>query len=405
MTTLSSQFELTSDNFQQAEKRFLEAMRRMDDFLATLGHEMRNPLSALSNALEVWPSAKHDPELMEELRGIMQRQLRQLTRLSDDLLDVARIAQGKLELHREHVEVRQLMDAACEEIQPFIDCLDHTLSAEMPAEPVVIYGDTSRLLQVFANLIQNAAKFTPRNGSLCVTVESQNGVAVARVRDNGRGIEPHRLPAIFDRASPMNEPHASHNEGLGIGLQLVKAIVELHGGDVTARSKGLGHGSEFIVRLPLADIAANALSLPMKRHNSKRDGEVRRPHTYRVLVVDDERSSAELLAQMLRSLDQSVTVAYNGTMAIQMVLEERPQIVFLDIVLHDIDGCEVARQFRERVELDGLVLIALSGNGDEENIRRAMSAGFDKYLVKPTSHAVLAEVLVDIPDAFQTCKT
>ncbi len=316
-----------------------------------------------------------------------------MIRLSDDLLDVARIAQGKLELRREQVGLRQIIEDACEEVRPYIDRCCHTLTVTMPPDPILVHGDASRLIQVFANLIQNAAKYTDREGSLCVTVEQREGMAVVRVCDNGAGIEEHNLQVIFDAFTRVDGKRAITYDGLGIGLQLVKSIVTLHGGDVSVYSAGPGCGSEFTVRLPAMNDAAHSKQPTRRQAAAGRDGNGQRPPAHRIVVVDDQRSLAELLAKMLRSLGQVVTVADNGATAIQTVLEERPQFVFLDIGMYGVDGCEVARQIRGHPELAGVVLIALSGNGEEQNKRRAMDAGFDTYLVKPTSFAELAETL------------
>jgi signal transduction histidine kinase len=261
-----------------------------EEFLATLGHEMRNPLSALSTALLVWPRVQDDPLQMEEVRNIMQRQVRQLTRLSDDLLDVARIAQGRLELRREQVGLRQLIDDACEEVRPFIDDRGHALTVSMPAEPMVVYGDPSRLLQVFANLIQNAAKFTNPNGLLCVTVEPREGMAVVRIRDNGPGIEEHLLPGIFEGFRQVGGTRCPANDGIGIGLRLVKTIVELHGGAVVARSAGLGRGSEFAVQLPVTNHAPRSKPLAAEQPAARHNGNGQRPPADRIAVVDDDHA-------------------------------------------------------------------------------------------------------------------
>ncbi|HUG93420.1 MAG TPA: HAMP domain-containing sensor histidine kinase [Planctomycetaceae bacterium] len=292
MTSFLGEYDPAVDALERAEALFLDARRRTEEFLATLGHEMRSPLSALSTALQVWSMAKEDPAQMEELRSIMERQVRQLVHLSDDLLDVARIAQGRLELHREPVGLEELIEAACEQVRPFIDGRGHALTVRMPAEPLVVYGDPSRLLQVFANLIQNAAKFTNRNGSLCVTVEPQDGMAVVRVRDNGPGIEEHMLPSIFEPFTQVAETRGLENDGVGIGLRLVKTIVELHGGAVVARSEGLGCGSEFTVQLPVTkDAPGNqqpATEQPAAtRHEGNGNGNGQRPRADRIDVVED----------------------------------------------------------------------------------------------------------------------
>jgi CheY-like chemotaxis protein/two-component sensor histidine kinase len=396
MTTLLAECESVVETPQRA------ANRRIEKVLATLGHEIRNPLSALSHALEIWPSVQNDQTEMAELRSLMQRQVRQLIRLSDDLMDGSRIAQGEFILRREHVLLRQLIDDACEQVRPFVDRCGHALTVTVPDEPIAVYGDPSRLLQVFANLIQNAAKFTGRNGRLCVTVERLDGMAVVQVCDNGPGIEEHMLSEIFEAFAQVKGTHGPENDGLGIGLRLVKTIVELHGGSIAARSAGLGQGSEFTVLLPLSDdrgLGHRPAAQPVAEVN----GHGRRPSAYQIVVVDDDRSIGELLASLLHTIGHSVTVADNGATAVRMVLDERPQVVFLDLVMHGMDGCEVARQLRDKPELDGLVLIALSGYGDEESRRRAEEAGFDKYLVKPIGIATLAETLAGLPAAVQTC--
>jgi CheY-like chemotaxis protein len=396
MTTLPTECKSVVETPQRA------ANHRVDEVLATLGHEIRNPLSALSHALEIWPSVQSDQTQMEELRSLMQRQVRQLTRLSDDLMDGARSARGELHLRRERVPLRELIDGVCEEMRPFIDRCGHALTVSLASEPVAVYGDPPRLVQVFANLIQNAAKFTSRNGSLRVSVELQDGMAVVQVCDNGPGIEEHMLSQIFEAFAQVNGTRGPANDGLGIGLRLVKTIVELHGGSIAARSAGLGHGSEFTVLLPLLNDAGHGhrpATLPVAAVN----GHGRRLQAYRIVVVDDDRSIGELLASLLHTIGHSVTFADNGEAAVRMVLEERPQVVFLDLVMHGMDGCEVARQLRGKPELDGLVLIALSGNNDEESRRRAGEVGFDKYLVKPIGIAMLAETLAGLPAAIQTC--
>jgi len=253
MATPIAQYEPVT-GLELADKRILDAKRHVDNFLATLGHEMRNPLSALSAALEVLPAVQLDPVQVEELRGIMLRQVRQLTRLSDDLLDSARIAQGRFQLRQSPIELGQLVGSACEQIRPFIDRCGQSLEFKLRDKPLLVHGDAPRLLQAFANLIQNAAKFTQRAGLLQVTMETESEYVVVRVRDNGRGIAAHRLPYIFASLSPFDASSAQTNDGLGIGLRLVKTIVELHGGTVVVRSDGLNRGAEFTVRLPLLTV-------------------------------------------------------------------------------------------------------------------------------------------------------
>ena len=367
----------------------------MEEFFATLGHEMRNPLSALSYAIEVWPGCEADPIRLGKLRLTMRRQVSQLIRLSDELQDVARIAQGKLQLRREHVSLTRSIEEACEQIRPFIDRCGHAMTVRFPSEPVWVDGDRSRLIQVFANLIQNAAKYTDGNGSLSVTVESQGETAVVRVCDNGQGIEPRLLPSIFDRFVQDSQTIGIDRGGLGLGLTLVKTIVELHGGTVAAESAGSGQGSEFAVHLPRLNDSPHNPQTAAPPHVAGPN----RPLSpaYRIVVVDDDRSNRELLARLLLNRGQSVSVAGDGATAVRMVLDERPQVVFLDLMMRDMDGYEVARRLRGEPQLTGLVLIALSGSGDEGSREQAREAGFDNYLVKPASVATLVEALASVP--------
>lgn len=393
MKTLLAEWMSESNAVRQTESC------RMDGLLATLGHEMRNPLSAISYALEIWPEAEADATRTGELRDIMRRQVNQLLRLSDELLDVARVAQGTLELRREPVLLTQLIEQACEQIRPLIDGCGHEMSVCLPSEPIVVDGDLSKLIQVFSNLIQNAAKFTDRNGSLSITVESQQEMAVVRVRDNGRGIESRLLPLIFEPyiqgPGPIGPvPVGPKREGLGIGLGLVKAIVELHGGSVAAHSAGPGRGSEFTVHLPR--FSQTPQDSPTGMPPDVGGDNWQRPPAFRVVVIDDDRSNRELLARLLRMNGQSVTVASDGAMGVRTVLAERPQVVFLDLMMHDMDGCEVAKRLRSNPQLAGLMLIALSGSGDEGSRERAREAGFDKYLVKPASVAMLIDALMGV---------
>jgi CheY-like chemotaxis protein/two-component sensor histidine kinase len=341
--------------------------------------------------------SKDDPVLLDELRSIMLRQVEQLSRLSEDLLDVARIAQGKFSIRHELVELDKVIADACEAVRPFIDRCGHTLSVELEAAPSIAQGDASRLLQVFTNLLQNAAKFTPRNGRLHVSLKGGGDCAVIRVRDSGPGISAERIASLFAAPGLVDGAVSPGNDGLGIGLQLVKTIVELHGGAVEARSDGLGQGSEFVVKLPLLPCDSygepNITTELSSRHT---DGSQRLPR-YRIVVVDDDRSTGVLLSRLLQSINQTVSVVSNGADAIEMVLRERPKIVFIDLMMYGMSGFEVAQQLRAEADLDGLVLIALSGRGDEVSKTRAFAIGFDQYLVKPTSIAELTETLRTLP--------
>jgi len=367
-----------------------------EERLAILGHEMRNPLSALSYALQAWPSAMDDSQLVEKLLQIMRRQVSQLTRLSDDLLDTGRIARGKLSIRQAAVDISKVIRHACEEVQPLVDRCGHTLTVKLDDLPIALLGDESRLIQVFANLIQNAAKFTNRNGNLHVVLEQENDEAVIRVRDNGRGISADVLPGIFLANTPSRKSPVADCDGLGLGLRLAKSIVKLHGGTIEAFSAGLGHGSTFVVRLPrLADMSTGKTLVSSQPSVPGQNGGQHFPQ-YRIVVVDDDRSMRFLMSQMLKKIDQSVAVADNGDTAIQMILQDRPHVVFLDLQMHGISGFDVARKIRSHVELDRLVLIALTGNADAASRDLAAESGFDQYLVKPVSIEVLAETLLRV---------
>ena len=311
--------------------------------------------------------------------------------------NTGRIARGQLSIKKAAVDISKVIHHACEEVQPFVDRCGHTMTVNLDALPITMLGDESRLVQVLANLLQNSAKFTDRNGNLSVSLEKVNDAAVIRVCDNGRGMCADDLQNIFLAKGPSTNRSATSGDGLGIGLRLAKSIVELHGGTIEAFSDGLGYGSTFVVRLPMvaADMAADEI---IPRPRLFVSDQINRPHlpNYRILVVDDDRSIRFLMSQMLRKIDQTVTVADNGDTAIQMIMQGRPEVVFLDLQMHGISGYEVARQLRRRVELDDLVLIALSGNADAASRKLAAESGFDLYLVKPTSIAVLTETLLQI---------
>ncbi len=388
----------TSKNCNSANPKESVAMvvPLTEERLAILGHEIRNPLSALSYALQAWPASHDDTQRMEELLQIMRRQVSQLTRLSEDLLDTGRIARGKLSVKRTAVDLVKVIRYACEEVQPFIDRCDHTLTVKLDDKPITLLGDESRLIQVLANLIQNSAKFTNRNGNLLVTLERDNDVAVIHVCDDGYGISAEELPNIFLANTASRKCSASDGDGLGIGLRLAKTIVELHGGTIEAFSKGLGHGSTFEVRLPIVDDIAADKTLSRSQPSAPDQDGCRVLPQYRIVVVDDDKSMRFLMSRMLQKIDQSVRVAENGDIAIRMILQDPPHVVFLDLQMYGINGFDIARQLRSHVELDRLVLIAHSGNSDAASRKLAAESGFDLYLVKPTSIEVLTETLLRI---------
>lgn len=383
-----------TNNSHLLELEIADSNEDMSDVLATWGHEIRNPLSALCHALEIWHDAMQNPHEMEELRAVIERQVRQLRMLSAEVMDAAHVTHEKLAAPTERVNLKSVINDACEEVHPFIWQCDHTLNLTQCREPITVVGDSSRLLQVFANLIQNAAKFTDPGGTLAVTVVCRDGIAEVRIRDNGRGIEPHFLPRIFER---FTQAPGRGNDGVGLGLGLVQAIVQRHGGTVSVQSEGLGHGSEFTVRLPLREeqgevpreTPAESVIVPITTPAMNA--------SLRILVVDDNPCLRMLMARLLGNLGHSVTVAEDGETAIRMALHQRPQVLFIDLMMPGIDGYEVARQLRPLPELQNLFLIALSGSGGDATRQRALEAGFDQYLLKPADINEIVATLAKVP--------
>lgn len=369
-----------------AEAALREEHRRKDQFLALLAHELRNPLAPLSNAVQIFPAAQNDPALSAELLAIMQRQLRQMTRLIDDLLDLARITQGRILLRRDRTAVEAVVAAAVEAVQPLVADRQHQLTVTLPDEELWLDADAARLAQILTNLLHNAAKYTNPHGQIELIVERNEDDILFRVRDNGPGISPEMLTKIFDLFMQVEQTLDRAHGGLGIGLTLVRNLVELHGGRVTAFSDGPGHGSEFVVRLPLPNEALSSATT-----STAASTEVPLP-TLRVLVVDDVQASAKTLVLMLRALDQDAEAVFDGRTAITRMTQEHFDVVFLDIAMPGMDGLEVARELRTHSELDSVTLVALTGFGQDKDRLRSLEAGFDKHLVKPTSLELLREI-------------
>jgi PAS domain S-box-containing protein len=385
---------------RSAEESLREADRKKDEFLATLAHELRNPLAPLSNVLEILSRTGADISSFHEGREIMDRQVRKLTRLVDDLLDVARIRQGKIELRKELVDLSSLVPQALESVRHYIDAGGHTLTVSVPEEPVELHGDAVRLEQVIANLLHNAAKYTDPGGEITLSLVTVNpGTefstrdAVLSVRDTGVGIAPELLDRIFDFFVRADVSYSRNASGLGIGLSLVKSLVENHGGRVEAKSAGLGQGSEFVVRLPLRPGAK------AKEAKATRKGQEPKPDVRRILVVDDNVDSAQSGARLLRLFGHEVQTAFNGPDALEAMSVFRPEVVLLDIGMPGMDGYEVARQIRSQAGFDAVALVALSGYGSEDDQARARKAGFDRHLIKPVDYDALAKLLAALKAA------
>jgi PAS domain S-box-containing protein len=385
--------------------------RRKDEFLATLAHELRNPLAPLRTALEILKIPAVDAEAAQSSRQMMERQVQQLVRLVDDLLDVSRVMRGKITLHRERVDVANVVARALEAAQPAIAAQGHLLSVRLPSEALIVNVDPVRMSQAICNLLTNAAKYTERGGRIAITAERENrraagngcymtdgsnpGHVLLRVEDSGIGIAPEMLSRIFDLFVQVDHATTKSQGGLGIGLTLVRNLVEMHEGTVSAHSEGLGKGSQFVIRLPLA--AAPAVEAVEPTTNGIVSRAVSAPSCHRIVVVDDNVDAADSLAMLLRLQGHQVEVAHDGPSALQLAARVQPEFVFLDIGMPGMDGNEVARQLRTQRELDGLVLVAVTGWGAPDDRRRTAEAGFDHHLVKPVEPRALDGVLSALP--------
>ena len=361
--------------------------RRKDEFLATLAHELRNPLAPIRNSLQILKMPRLDPETIERSREMMDRQVQQLVRMVDDLLDVSRVMRGKIDLRKERVELASVVARAIETAQPLIEAQTHELTVSLPDESLPLNADPVRLCQVLGNLLTNAAKYTDQNGRIRVTATRDGDEAVLRVLDNGIGLASDMLPHVFELFVQADHSSTKAQGGLGIGLTLVKNLVEMHGGAVTAHSPGLGQGCEFVVRLPITK--------QNRVVSQEREVQEARPKNtgHRLLIVDDNRDAAESLALLLRLLGHEVQVAHDGAAALRLLATSRPDLVFLDIGMPGIDGYEVARRIRNTPGNEKVVLAALTGWGQMEDRRRTAAAGFNHHLVKPPEPKALEELL------------
>jgi PAS domain S-box-containing protein len=380
---------------RQRAEQLVEADRRKDEFLAMLAHELRNPLAPIRNAAHVLHMTGISDARVQNATAMIQRQVRHLARLVDDLLDVSRITRGKITLHKEPVDLAAVVAQVVETSRPFLDSRQHELKVSLPAEGVSVEADVTRLAQILGNLLTNAAKFTAESGHISLTVGAEADEAVIRVQDDGMGIAAELLPRVFDLFTQGDRSLARSDGGLGIGLTLVKSLVELHGGSVEAHSEGLGEGSEFVVRLPMLPPPASQPADAVESQHSSQGP----PHPCRVLVVDDNKDAAESLAMLLRVAGHEVRTAHDGLTALKMTKTFRPEVILLDIGMPGMDGYEVARRFREQPELKGSLLAALTGYGQEEDRRHSHDAGFDEHLVKPVEPVALERLLAGRAEA------
>jgi PAS domain S-box-containing protein len=365
--------------------------RRKDEFLAMLSHELRNPLAPILNAVHLLRLQKNENQLQHHARAVIERQVTQLTRLVDDLMEVSRITTGRVQLRHDRVVVSGIVERAVETARPLMDQRKHELTVSLPPQPIWLNADAARLEQVVVNLLANSAKYTDDGGHIWLTVQQEGDECVVRVRDTGVGIAPELLPRIFDLFTQAERSLDRSQGGLGIGLALVQRLVELHRGRVEAYS-ALGQGSEFVVRLPMVLTPAVLPSL-----TSKEIAEPTGP-SLRVLVVDDSVDTAQTLATLLKMSGHDIRTAHTGPTALEVAIDFRPNVVLLDIGLPGLNGYEVAKRLRQQPVLHGIVLVAMTGYGQETDRQRSQEARFDHHLVKPADFGKVQEILATVAE-------
>ncbi|HKH48919.1 MAG TPA: ATP-binding protein [Thermoanaerobaculia bacterium] len=378
------------EELRRRAEEIAAADRRKDQFLAMLAHELRNPLAPIRNAVELMRQVETMDPSFQPSREMVERQVKNLARLVDDLLDVSRITQGSIRLRQEVVDLKTILERAVDATRSLIESRAHELTLDLPQEPIRLEADPTRLEQVVANLLNNAAKYTMPGGSIKLSGALEDKEAVIRVRDNGIGVPPDVLGRVFEPFVQSDGSLARTEGGLGIGLTLVRSLIEMHGGRVEANSPGLGQGSEFVVRLPVR-VAQTA-------ETTATDEPAPRPlaRPVHVLVVEDNVDAAESLATLLRVWGHDVQVVHDGLDAIDAAREQRPEVVLLDIGLPGLDGYQVARRLREDVGLDSSLLVAMTGYGQPEDRRRSREAGIHHHFVKPVEPLVLRNLLADV---------
>jgi PAS domain S-box-containing protein len=370
-----------------------EADRRKDEFLATLAHELRNPLAPIRNALHILRFAGDDGPVVARSRDLMERQVNSLVRLVDDLLDVSRVMRGKISLHKGPVELADVVARAAETAHPVLDARGQALIVSLPPEPLVLAADVVRLAQVVANLLNNAAKYSERLGRVWLTAERHDGEVELRVRDEGIGIAPEVLPRVFELFMQADRSVGRSQGGLGIGLTLVQRLVELHGGRVEARSAGPGKGSEFVVRLPLWKDEGGRMKAEGSPASVHPSSFRLHPSKKRVLVVDDNVDACTSLADMIRSWGHEVETAYDGRSALEKAAGRQPDIIFLDLGMPGMTGLEVCQRLRQIAGLARTPVVALTGWGQDADRRRSREAGFSLHVTKPIDPQLLEDLL------------
>jgi signal transduction histidine kinase len=367
------------------------ADRRKDQFLAMLAHELRNPLAPILSAAHLMRLRDDDPALLARMRDIVEHQASHIARLVDDLLDVSRFNQGKVQLSKQAINFTAVVTQAVETARPLVEAGGRTLTCHMSREPIWLDADRTRMTQVLGNLIDNATKFTECGGEIIVSASRDGDVAVVSVRDNGIGIAPEMLPRVFELFAQADSSLDRSRGGLGIGLTLVQTLVTLHGGSITASSAGRGTGAEFVIRLP------GAMREPPKSAAAQSSRDPNPARSRRVLIVDDNRFAADGLANLLQLCGHQARVAYAGPAAIEIAREYRPELVLLDIGLPEMDGFEVAKRLRVIDGLSEITLVAVTGYGHQEILERSSEAGLNHHLVKPVDFDALLAILNNAP--------
>jgi PAS domain S-box-containing protein len=386
---------------KESEQALRDADRRKDEFLATLAHELRNPLAPIRNGLQILQMTRSDSHEQDELIDMMERQVVHMVRLVDDLLEVSRITRGKIELRKQNVELAAIVRSAVETARPTIESAGHELILELPPQSVTLEADSVRLAQILSNLLNNAAKYTEPGGKIWLTATRETDHVSFSVRDTGTGIPTEMLPKVFDLFTQIDHTLGRAQGGLGIGLALVKSLVEMHGGTVVAKSDGLGCGSEFIVCLPVAggpvpDANSSCEAPAFANGSTAADHLPESAKKQRILVVDDNRDAANTLGMLLKVFGADVETTFDGPSALDSIRRELPDVVFLDIGMPGMDGYTVASQVRQNPLSQRLTLIALTGWGQEEDRRRSREAGFDHHLTKPPDFDEVKKLLASL---------